>query len=344
VGGDRAPDAGRPGAATPGAGAAPGSPVLEVRGLGITYFTSAGPVRAVEDVSFDLGRGETLGIVGESGCGKSTIAAGLIRMPAPPGRIVAGSVAIEGANIMGLDERELRRDVRWTRISMVFQGAMNSLTPVHTVGRHMRETLQEHRPMPRPRADALIARALELVGLAPVVARRYPHELSGGMKQRVVIAMALYLEPAVVVLDEPTTALDVIVQAQIVNAIKGLKARLGLSMVFITHDLALEAEVADRVLVMYAGRVAEIAPNERLFGGRACHPYTQRLLAATPRLRADAPFAFIPGAPPDLLDPPRGCRFHPRCPVALDRCRTEEPPLVAVAPGHVAACWRCGGE
>jgi peptide/nickel transport system ATP-binding protein len=315
-----------------------------VRNLKVHYFTARGPVRAVDGVSFELARGETLGIVGESGCGKSTIAAGLLRMPAPPGRIVDGVVAIDGVDILDLTERELRRSIRGTRISLVFQGAMNSLTPVHTVGRQMRETLGVHRPMPRQQAAGVIARSLTLVGLPPEVERRYPHELSGGMKQRVAIALALFLEPDVVVLDEPTTSLDVIVQAQIINVIKELKERLGLSLLFVTHDLAAEAEIADRVLVMYAGRAVEVAANERIFGGQACHPYTRRLLEATPRLHSAAgALAFIPGALPDLLDPPAGCRFHPRCPVALDRCRREEPPLVELAPGHLAACWRHPG-
>ena len=210
---------------------------------------------------------------------------------------------------------------------MVFQGAMNSLTPVYTVGREMNETLQRHAPTPRREAQALIDRALGMVGLAPEVARRYPHELSGGMKQRVVIATALFLEPRVVVLDEPTTALDVIVQAQILNTIKELKQRLGLSLVFITHDLATEAEIADRVLVMYAGRAVEIASNDRIFGGGACHPYTRMLLAATPRLHEKvSELAFIPGAPPDLLGPISGCRFRARCPLAFARCAEDPAP------------------
>jgi len=320
------------------------SNAVEVRNLKLYYFTDSGPVRAVDDVSFDLARGETLGIVGESGCGKTSIAAGLLRMPAPPGRIVGGEVRIDGADLLRMSESEIRRDVRWQKISMVFQGAMSCLTPVHTVGRHMLETLQQHKPMARGAAEEIAARYLRLVGLPRETMSRYPHELSGGMKQRVVIAMALFLEPGVVVLDEPTTALDVIVQAQIINVIKELKRTLGLSLVFITHDLATEAEVADRVLVMYAGRVAEIAANEQIFGGNACHPYTRRLLEATPRLheKVDA-LSFIPGAPPDLLDPPAGCRFHPRCPAAMDRCRLEQPPLVEIARGHLAACWRCPG-
>jgi peptide/nickel transport system ATP-binding protein len=316
--------------------------VVEVRNLRLHYFTSTGPVRAIDGISFDLQRGETLGIVGESGCGKTTLGVALLNMPTPPGRIVEGQILLEGRDIVALPDREIRKSVRWEKVSMVFQGAMNCLTPVYTVGRQMRETVQRHKPMPRREADALIARYLGLVGLPAEIARRYPHELSGGMKQRVVIATALFLEPRVVILDEPTTALDVIVQAQIINVIKELKRRLDLSLLFITHDLATEAEVADRILVMYAGRIAEIGTNVQVYGRSPCHPYTRRLLAATPRLHEKvSELAFIPGAPPDLLESQQGCRFHPRCEEAFERCRQEEPPLVEVEPGHLAACWRC---
>jgi peptide/nickel transport system ATP-binding protein len=236
----------------------------------------------------------------------------------------------------------MRREVRWTEISMVFQGAMNSLTPVFTVGRQMAETIREHRPVSKGEARDIIAEYLGLVGLSPETADRYPHELSGGMKQRVVIATALFLKPRLVILDEPTTALDVIVQAQIVNLLKRLKAEFGLSFIFITHDLALEAEVADRILVLYAGKIAELGPGGKIFGTPGpAHPYTRRLLEATPLLkqRKDS-LAYIPGSPPDLLDPPRGCRFHPRCHRVIERCREEEPPLLEIGPGHRAACWR----
>ncbi len=315
--------------------------VVEVRDLKLHYLTSKGPVRAVDGISFSLAPGETLGVVGESGCGKTTIGLGMLRMPTPPGRIVGGSIVIDGTDIVPLSENELRRSVRWQTISMVFQGAMNCLTPVFTVGKQMMETLQQHKEMDRARAEETIARYLGQVGLPPDIVRRYPHELSGGMKQRVVIAMALFLEPKVVILDEPTTALDVIVQAQILNVVKDLKRRLGVSMIFITHDLATEAEVADRILVMYAGKIAEIAPNRMVYDRSPCHPYTQRLLAATPRLHAKVDeLAFIPGAPPDLLDPPKGCRFQPRCSVAMDVC-AQEPPLIEIEPGHLVACWRC---
>ncbi len=315
--------------------------IAEVRDLKLHYLTSKGPVRAVDGISFSVATGETLGVVGESGCGKTTIGVGMLGMPTPPGKIVGGSIVIDGTDIVKLSENELRRSVRWQSISMVFQGAMNCLTPVYTVGKQMMETLQQHKEMDRARAEETITRYLGLVGLPPDIVRRYPHELSGGMKQRVVIAMALFLEPKVVILDEPTTALDVIVQAQILNVVKDLKRRLGLSMIFITHDLATEAEVADRIMVMYAGKIAEIAPNRMVYDRPPCHPYTQRLLAATPRLHAKVDeLAFIPGAPPDLLDPPKGCRFQPRCSVAMDAC-AQEPPLIEIEPGHLVACWRC---
>jgi peptide/nickel transport system ATP-binding protein len=335
-----------------------GDAVITVRDLELQYFTRRGPVRAVDGVSFELLRGETLGLVGESGCGKTSLGTALLAVLAPPGKIVGGSIMVDGLDILKLNDDELRRQVRWEKVSMVFQGAMNSLTPVYTVGSQMNETLQRHKrtaysSTSRREARKVIERYLEMVGLPSDVANRYPHELSGGMKQRVVIATALFLEPSVVVLDEPTTALDVIVQAQILNTIKELKRRLDLSLIFITHDLATEAEVADRVLVMYAGRIVESAPNETIFatagagasgapGRGACHPYTRMLLAATPRLheRVREP-AFIPGTPPDLLAPTLGCRFRPRCPVAFDRC-SADPPLREVAPGHMAACWRCG--
>jgi peptide/nickel transport system ATP-binding protein len=351
------PDTNMPAVAGAGAAAAdtvPGSPgtvsdpVLSVRDLKLHYFTAKGVVRALDGVSFDLRRGETLGLVGESGCGKTTTGAALLNMPAPPGRITGGSVRVDGLEIVGLKEGELRRSVRWSRVSMVFQGAMNCLTPVYTIRGLMEETWREHRgdraagASGKAACEAAMRRHIGLVGLPEHVLERYPHELSGGMKQRVVIAMALFLEPKVVIMDEPTTALDVIVQAQILNLIKSLKRQLGLSCIFITHDLATEAEVADRILVMYAGKVAELGSNRQIFGAPGpAHPYARKLLAATPRLhhRVDE-LAFIPGSPPDLVNPPEGCRFAPRCPSARERCRRAEPPLAEIAPEHLVACWQ----
>jgi peptide/nickel transport system ATP-binding protein len=324
-------------------------PVLSVRNLTVHYFTARGAVRAVDGVSFDLFPGETLGLVGESGCGKTTVGAALLNMPAPPGRIVEGSILLEGTEIVGMGETELRRRVRWSRISMVFQGAMNSLTPVYTLRALMRETFRQHAGDDRgvvADVEGLLRRSVDQVGLPAHVLDRYPHELSGGMKQRAVIAMALFLHPPVVVLDEPTTALDVIVQAQILNLVKVLKRDRDLSCIFITHDLAIEAEVADRVMVMYAGVLAELGTNDQIFteqGPR--HPYTEKLLAATPRLhRRVSELAFIPGAPPDLLDPPRGCRFAPRCSFAREKCRRDAPVPVQVEERHLVACWKATGD
>jgi len=319
--------------------------ILEVKNLRLYYHTSKGAVKALDDVSFDLRKGETLGLVGESGCGKTTTGVALLKMPSPPGRIEPGSqIILSGRDIMPLPEREIRKSVRWEEVSMVFQGAMNCLTPVYTIGRQMLETLQEHRDMDKVQATELITEYLGLVGLPPEVMGRYPHELSGGMKQRIVIATALFLKPKVVILDEPTTALDVIVQAQIINLLKKLKKTFDLSFIFITHDLALEAEVCDRICVMYAGRIAELGTNAQIYGAQGpMHPYTEKLLQATPLLkkRVDS-LSYIPGTPPDLIAPPKGCRFHPRCHKVMDKCKEEVPPLVEIEPGHMVACWRCG--
>ena len=317
--------------------------VLEVKNLKLYYYTSKGVVKAVDDITFDLREGETLGLVGESGCGKTTTGTALLHMPTSPWRIPGGEILLDGKDIVPLHEGEIRKNVRWEKISMVFQGAMNCLTPVYTIGKQMLETLNEHKEMDRAQAQERIEKYVSYVGLSKEVLKRYPHELSGGMKQRIVIATALFLEPRVVICDEPTTALDVVVQAQIINLLKDLKEKLKLSFIFITHDLATEAEVSDRIVVMYAGKIAEIGTNEQIYGedNSKSHPYTQRLLKATPRLHEDVDeLSFIPGTPPDLLDPPKGCRFHLRCPEVMDRCKVEEPPLKEIDKDHQVACWR----
>ena len=316
--------------------------VLKVENLKINFFTRKGKVYAVDDISFTLKKGETLGLVGESGCGKTTTVLGLMKMVPTPGEIIGGRILIDGKDIVPLSENEMREKVRWEKISMVFQGAMNCLTPVYTIGKQMMETIQEHKEMKYSQAKKKMINYLNLVGLPEDIIRRYPHELSGGMKQRVVIATALFLEPEIVICDEPTTALDVVVQAQIINLIKRSKKKLGLSVIFITHDLATEAEVADRLLVMYAGKLAEIGTNEQIYGkGGPIHPYTEKLLKATPRLHEKVEeLSFIPGTPPDLVNPPSGCRFHPRCSKAMERCKKDEPPLIEVEPEHWIACWR----
>ena len=322
------------------------SEVLTVNNLKLYYFTRKGVVKALDDVSFSLKEGETLGLVGESGCGKTTLGMGLLRMPSPPGKIVDGEIIIDNENIIPLKENELRKRIRWNKISMIFQGAMNSLTPVYSIKKQMLETLLNHREMEEEQALEIIKKYINYVGLSEDVLKRYPHELSGGMKQRVVIATALFLEPKIVIADEPTTALDVVVQAQIINLLKKLKHDLNLSFIFITHDLATEAEVADRIMVMYAGKIAEIGTNDQIYGKQGpSHPYTKGLLGATPKLREKVEeLAFIPGTPPDLLNPPTGCRFHERCPVAFDKCILNEPPLKEIEPEHFVACWRCYDE
>lgn len=317
--------------------------ILDVKNIKLYYYTSKGTVKALDDVSFHLYKGETLGVVGESGCGKTTLGTALLNMPTPPGKIVDGQIIVKGENVLELNEKEYRKNVRWEKISMVFQGAMNCLTPVFTIQKQMMETIKYHRDVTDEEALAQIKKYVNLVGLSDDVLRRYPHELSGGMKQRIVIAMGLFLEPDVIICDEPTTALDVVVQAQIINLLKELKEKLGLSFIFITHDLATEAEVSDRIMVMYAGKVAEIGTNEQIYGAQGpSHPYTKRLLAATPRLHHKVEkLAFIPGTPPDLVAPPTGCRFHLRCNEVMEKCTQEEPPLVEIAPEHKVACWRC---
>ena len=317
--------------------------VLEVKNLKLHYFTEQGVVRALDGLNFHIARGETLGLVGESGCGKTTTGVALLNMPTPPGRIVEGEILVDGVDIVPMSARKLRREVRWSKIAMVFQGAMNCLTPVYTIRQLLDETYREHvEKYVKAEAEAKMRKYVSMVGLPEHVLDRYPHELSGGMKQRVVIAMALFLEPSLIIMDEPTTALDVIVQAQILNLIKSLKKELGLSYVFITHDLATEAEVADRIMVMYAGKAVEVGTNEQIFGAQGpLHPYTAKLLAATPRLHQKVDeLAFIPGSPPDLISPPAGCRFAPRCPFAKAKCLANEPEMTVMAPEHSVACWK----
>ncbi len=314
-------------------------PLLEVRNLKTYYYTLSGVVKAVDGVSFTVERGETLGIAGESGSGKSTVAFSVMVMPPPPGRIVSGDIILDGENIVKMKESELRRKIRWKKISMVFQGAMNALNPVYTIGYQIAEPLILHGGYTKKEAEERVKELLEMVGLDPTIAKRYPHELSGGQKQRVVIAMALALEPPLVIADEPTTALDVVVQAQIMNLLKKLKWEKKISMIFISHDLAVIAEVADKIAVMYGGKIVEYGPADKVYT-EPKHPYTRLLLKSIPRLRGPIEkLEYIPGVPPDLRNPPPGCRFHPRCPYRFDPCDKEEPPLIEVEKDHYVACW-----
>jgi peptide/nickel transport system ATP-binding protein len=308
---------------------------LAVSGLAAYYFTERGPVRAVDGINFDLLEGESLGIVGESACGKSTLGSALLRSMQYPGKIVAGNIVLDGEDMLAMPDKEFDRKARWKKVAMVFQGAMNALDPVYTVGGQLKEVLQEHGFEGDP--ETKVADSLAQVGLDPAVASRYPHELSGGMKQRIVIAMALLLEPDLLVADEPTTALDVLVQAQIINLLKKLGKEKGVTIILISHDLALVSQMATKIGIMYAGQLVEVGQAADIYRNPR-HPYTQALIAAVPRLHSgDKRILFIPGIPPSLLDPPAGCRFYNRCPHAMDACN-KDPPEFKTDSGYVR-CW-----
>jgi len=310
-------------------------PKLAIAGLRAYYITEDGPVRAVDEVNLKLSDGESLGIVGESACGKSTLGAALMRSMQPPGKIAGGSMTLEDVDLSKMPASEFNSKIRWKKIAMVFQGAMNALDPVYTVESQLREVLREHDF--QGDLQAKIATALEQVGLKPDVAKRYPHELSGGMKQRVVIAMALLLEPDLLIADEPTTALDVLRQDQIMKLLKKLRSEKGITIILISHDLALVSELADKVAIMYAGQIVEVASTSDIYKNPK-HPYTQALIAAVPRLRSkEKKINSIKGSPPSLLNPPNGCRFYDRCPHAMDACR-KDPPEFKTDSGYVR-CW-----
>jgi peptide/nickel transport system ATP-binding protein len=315
--------------------------ILEVRDLHTQFNTLDGVVRAVDGVSFDLERGETLGIVGESGCGKSVTALSILRLiPPETGRIASGSIRFEGEELTNLPEEAMKR-LRGHRISMIFQEPMTSLNPVLTVGTQIAENVTRHMGVSWKAARDRAREMLDLVRIADSKRRldEYPHQLSGGMRQRVMIAMALSCDPQVLIADEPTTALDVTIQAQILDLMLDLKEKTGTAIVLITHDLGVVAETAQRVVVMYAGRKVEEAPVEALFDN-PLHPYTRGLMAAIPRLDTDATrLQEIPGMVPLLTRPIVGCAFAARCPLATDRCRAEAPPVVDAGGGHTVACW-----
>jgi peptide/nickel transport system ATP-binding protein len=324
-----------------------GEHVLEVENLQTCFYTRAGLVKAVDGVSFALKRSETLAIVGESGCGKSVTALSLLRLVSEPGRVVGGSVKLDGRDLIGLDESAMRQ-IRGNHISMIFQEPMTSLNPVMTIGRQIGEALILHQQMSQRTALARAVEMLQLVGI-PEPAQRvkeYPHQLSGGMRQRAMIAMALACNPKVLIADEPTSALDVTIQAQILDLIGKLQRELGTAVILITHDLGVVAETAERVIVMYAGRKVEEAAVGELFA-RPLHPYTRGLMNSIPRLalmRREAGPAVerlqeIPGMVPALSNLPQGCIFAPRCAFADDKCRAEFPPYEAKRPEHWAACW-----
>ena len=316
--------------------------VLEVVDLKTRFYTDYGLVKAVDGVSFTLDEGEKLGIVGESGCGKSVSVLSMLRLiPEPPGEVYSGTVRFEGQDLLKLSTRELDQ-VRTRQIAMVFQDPMTSLNPVLTIGRQVSEAAEIHLGMTRAQAQRQAIDLLEQVGV-PEARRRinaYPHQFSGGMRQRVMIAMAISCGPKILIADEPTTALDVTIQAQIIELVKRLGDELGMAVIWITHDLGVVAGLCDRVQVMYAGRIVESSAVMDLYEHPA-HPYTLGLLHSLPRLDGDpkARLATIPGLPPDLIHMPEGCSFSPRCPYVHDHCRQECPLLEEVTPGHMAACW-----
>jgi oligopeptide/dipeptide ABC transporter ATP-binding protein len=316
----------------------PAAPLLVVEDLAIRFRMPTGPsVKAVDGVSFRLDDGEALGIAGESGCGKTTTALSLIKLLPANGRITGGGIKLFGIDLVPKTERQMAR-YRWREISMVFQGAMNALNPVQRIGDQIAEPIEIRLGQPREASRKRAGDLLELVGIPRQRAAAYPHELSGGMRQRAMIAMALACDPAIVVGDEPTTALDVMVQAQILALLERLRRDLGLSLVLITHDLSVIAETCDKVMVMYAGRVAEEGPVRRVFTAPR-HPYTAKLLSAFPNIHADRrTLSVIPGQPPDLRTPPPGCRFAPRCSEAMDVCTKVVPPEVRFDDGVRVAC------
>ena len=301
--------------------------MLEVSGLTVEYATQNGTVRAVDDVSFTVGRGEFLGIVGESGCGKSTLLFGIAQLLSPPARITAGSVTFAGKNLVAMTDKQLAA-IRWRNLSVVMQSAMNALNPVKSVGAQFADALRAHGVSSRKPIVARSAEVLRMVGIDPVHLKSYPHQLSGGMRQRAMIAMALLFTPDLVIMDEPTSALDVVAQRSLMVQIKELQRELGFAIIFVTHDMSLVSHFSDNLLVMYAGQIAEIGGTRQIFAS-PLHPYSRGLLEAFPGIRGPkVPLKGIPGAPPDLSVIPNGCRFLPRCPLKTDECATTQPALV----------------
>jgi peptide/nickel transport system ATP-binding protein len=312
--------------------------ILEVRNLSVNYLTDEGnALFAVDDVSFSLEQGQSLGLVGESGCGKTTAMLGVLRLLPAEGRIVSGEVVYDGVDLLRLSEPEMRK-YRWDRISVVFQGAMNALNPVRKVADQIMEAIMLHESMEKRAARKRVDELLGMVGITSEMASQYPHQYSGGMRQRAMIAMALACSPNILIADEPTTALDVMIQAQILDLLQKLQKELELSIILVTHDLGVVAEICDHVLVMYGGKTAEYASVDVIYN-ESLHPYTQRLLEAFPDVDNPASkLASIPGYPPPLDALPPGCRFEPRCHRKKDICAVKSPPLLAVNSGHYVAC------
>jgi peptide/nickel transport system ATP-binding protein len=309
-------------------------PLLEVADLCVDYLTEAGDVRAVDRVSFAVESGEFVGIVGESGCGKTTMLFAVARLLTPPGELTHGTVTFRGRDMVRLGRDELR-NIRWRDYSVVMQSAMNALNPMKSIGAQFKDALQAHAKASDAEVRQRSEEALGLVGIDAIHLKSYPHQLSGGMRQRAMIAMALLFRPSLVMMDEPTSALDVVAQRSLMTKIKDLQRSLGFAVIFVTHDMSVVSRYSDRVMVMYAGQVAEAAPTEAIFA-RPLHPYTRGLMSAFPSIRGPRrELTGIPGAPPDLAHPPKGCRFHPRCPEVMPQCRTREVSLYPLGSSEV---------
>jgi oligopeptide/dipeptide ABC transporter ATP-binding protein len=316
-----------------------GETLLKIAGLKTHFFTEAGIVKAVDNVSFDIRRGESLGLVGESGSGKTVTALSVLRIVPKPGKIVEGKIEFKGQNLLNKSENEMQ-SIRGREIAIIFQDPSSSLNPIFNVETQLRDILSAHESLSKEECRKKIIELLNLVGIpeAEIRMREYPHQFSGGMKQRVAIARALALQPTVLFADEPTTSLDVTIQAQVLDLLEDLKKKLGMSLVMITHDMGIIAKMATRVVVMYAGNICEIAKTEDLYA-HPRHPYTALLLAAVPRLDRKKKLRIIPGNIPNLIEPPSGCRFHPRCEYATDKCAEAPPILEEVEPEHFVACY-----
>lgn len=315
-------------------------PLLDVQNLTTHYTIRRGAVKAAEDVSFSLEKGEAMGLAGESGCGKTTVALSILRILPGNGKIVNGKILFKDIDIGKLSEGELRKKIRWKAISLIFQGAMNAMNPMYRVEDQIVEAIRSHESnVTKKEAKERIGKLFEMVGLEPARARNYPHEYSGGMRQRAMIAMALACNPSILIADEPGTALDVIVQAQVLKLMTELRKKLDLAMILISHDLSIISETCDKLAIMYAGRLVELGDVFSMFK-KPIHPYTQGLIAAFPGIYAPKQeMKALPGSPPDLLNPPEGCRFAPRCPYAMDICKKKTPQLEEVSSGHYVACY-----
>jgi len=314
-------------------------PLLQIKDLKVQYATRAGVVRAVDGVDLEARRGETLGLVGESGCGKSTLGFSILRLISPPGEIAGGQILFDGEDLLQKAEQEMTH-IRGRRIAMIFQDPMTCLNPLQRIDHHFVETVRVHeKGVSAKRARQRAADLVDKLGIITDRLSDYPHQLSGGMRQRIMIGLALVLNSDLIIADEPTTSLDVIVEAQILELMKELKATFNLTMILITHNMGIVAELADRIAVMYAGKLVEVADAIDLYD-QPLHPYTQGLLKSIPNIRLEAQkLETMPGSPPDLIEPPIGCRFHPRCPHAMDKCSAIGPPLKEIEDGHRTACW-----